>query len=148
MNPLKALSLWQPWAWALIHAGKDVENRPWRTNYRGRLYIHAAKRKPTDDELWSFLELFEGANRERCHRIVPNVSSAMEYLRSVCWLGGMVGHVDLVDCVRSSGSPWGADDQWHWKIANPVAIPFVPYRGRQGLFNIDWRYVGIEGETL
>lgn len=25
--PAKALSVRQPWAWAILHAGKDVENR-------------------------------------------------------------------------------------------------------------------------
>jgi hypothetical protein len=26
---LRALTLWQPWAWAILHAGKTVENRGW-----------------------------------------------------------------------------------------------------------------------
>ena len=40
---MKALSIRQPWAWLIIHAGKDVENRTWCTNYRGRFLVHAAK---------------------------------------------------------------------------------------------------------
>jgi ASCH domain len=35
------LTVRQPWAWAIIHGGKDVENRSWRTKYRGPLLIHA-----------------------------------------------------------------------------------------------------------
>ena len=31
---MKALSVKQPWAWAIFH-GKDVENRDWPTNVRG-----------------------------------------------------------------------------------------------------------------
>src|SRR6478752_931390 len=38
-----AISVHQPWAWAILHAGKNVENRSWRTNHRGPLLIHAAK---------------------------------------------------------------------------------------------------------
>lgn len=26
-----ALSIRQPWAWAILHAGKDIENRDWHT---------------------------------------------------------------------------------------------------------------------
>lgn len=26
---MKALTLWQPWSWAIAHAGKRVENRTW-----------------------------------------------------------------------------------------------------------------------
>jgi len=39
---MKALSLSQPMAWAIFN-GKDVENRNWRTAYRGRFIVHAAK---------------------------------------------------------------------------------------------------------
>jgi hypothetical protein len=38
-----ALSIRQPWAWAILHAGKDIENRKWTTTFRGPLLIHAAK---------------------------------------------------------------------------------------------------------
>ena len=39
---MKCLSLRQPWAWAVVHAGKSVENRRWNTNFRGEFLIHAA----------------------------------------------------------------------------------------------------------
>lgn len=38
---LKVLSVRQPYAYLIIYGGKDVENRTWRTHYRGRLYIHS-----------------------------------------------------------------------------------------------------------
>jgi len=46
--PELALSVRQPWAWAIIHAGKDIENRSWQAvnhglRQRGRIAIHAAK---------------------------------------------------------------------------------------------------------
>ncbi|MQA14935.1 MAG: ASCH domain-containing protein [Pseudonocardiaceae bacterium] len=40
---MRALSIRQPWAWAILHAGKDVENRSWPIRHRERLVIHAAK---------------------------------------------------------------------------------------------------------
>lgn len=40
---IPALSLRQPWAWAVVHGGKDVENRGRRTSIRGRFVIQAAK---------------------------------------------------------------------------------------------------------
>ncbi len=36
----KAFSTLQPWATAIAFAGKDVENRPLRTHYRGPVAIH------------------------------------------------------------------------------------------------------------
>lgn len=45
--PRLALSVRQPWAWALIHAGKNIENRIWRRpnpamTQRGVVAIHAS----------------------------------------------------------------------------------------------------------
>jgi hypothetical protein len=52
---VKALTVRQPWAWATIYAGKDVENRRWRTTYRGPLLIHAGKNADPDPEATSRL---------------------------------------------------------------------------------------------
>ena len=43
---MKALTLWQPWASLVALGLKTIETRGWRTNYRGPLLIHAAKRSP------------------------------------------------------------------------------------------------------
>ena len=40
---MKAITVRQPWAWLILHAGKDIENRTWPTNERGRVLVHAAK---------------------------------------------------------------------------------------------------------
>lgn len=39
---MKALTIKQPWVHAILHDGKDVENRSWRSDFRGWLAIHAA----------------------------------------------------------------------------------------------------------
>src|SRR5258708_38096209 len=41
---MKALSIQQPWAWAILAGVKTVENRTWRTFHRGPLLIHASKK--------------------------------------------------------------------------------------------------------
>ena len=43
LSPMKALTIHQPWAWAIAAGHKRVENRVWYTNYRGPLAIHAGK---------------------------------------------------------------------------------------------------------
>lgn len=48
---MKALSLTQPWANAILHLGKRIENREWRgCSYRGPVLLHAAKGVGTRDE--------------------------------------------------------------------------------------------------
>jgi hypothetical protein len=39
---MKAISLWNPWAYAVPLGLKGVETRSWATNYRGPIAIHAA----------------------------------------------------------------------------------------------------------
>lgn len=45
---MRAVSLWQPWAQLVVLGVKLIETRPWKTNYRGTLLIHATKETPPD----------------------------------------------------------------------------------------------------
>jgi len=51
---IKALSLYQPWAWLVVNGYKKIENRKWHTRYRGSVLIHASKR--FDWEEWPFIQ--------------------------------------------------------------------------------------------
>ena len=56
---MPALSIRQPWAWAILHAGKDIENRSWRTAFRGEVLIHAGLRP--ECEMGEFIRLMDDA---------------------------------------------------------------------------------------
>lgn len=57
---MKALTVTQPWASLVVVGAKRVETRSWKTNYRGRLAIHAAAKFPKDArelcKQWPFKE--------------------------------------------------------------------------------------------
>ena len=40
---MRAISVRPPWAWAILHAGKDIENRTWKTKLRGTIAVHASQ---------------------------------------------------------------------------------------------------------
>lgn len=42
---MKTLSVRQPWASLLVSGLKDIENRTWAPNFRGRIMIHALSAK-------------------------------------------------------------------------------------------------------
>lgn len=113
-----ALTIRQPWAWAIIHAGKDVENRSWPTNYRGPLAIHAAIKDDT-----------EAMRSPVLHRAI-----GLQPYQPIH--GAVIGIVDVTDCVRDSASPWAVDGFWHWQLSNPRSIKPVHYRGQPGLFQV------------
>jgi hypothetical protein len=47
---MKAISLWQPWATLLTCGAKRYETRSWKRTYRGPIAIHAALKKPPEQE--------------------------------------------------------------------------------------------------
>jgi len=42
---MKAITIWQPWASAIACGIKTIEVRKWRTDYRGRILIHAGQKR-------------------------------------------------------------------------------------------------------
>lgn len=117
-----ALTVRQPWAWAIIHAGKYVENRSWSTAYRGPLAIHAGK--SYDYEGGRTLE-------RRGFDLLVDMPG-----------GAIIGVVDVVACIHVTARqnqwlhrPWGDPDCWHWLLKNPrpLSTP-IPCRGFQGLW--------------
>jgi len=40
---MKAISIKQPWVHAILHEGKDIENRSWQRKFRGWVAIHASQ---------------------------------------------------------------------------------------------------------
>lgn len=113
----KAISIRQPWAWMIINRYKDIENRTWKSNYRGRILIHASK---TIDRQGVELmrEIFENEN---------------EYFPSEFDTGGIIGSVLIKDCVTSHKSPWFTGP-YGFVLAKPRELPFYPVRGRLGIW--------------
>lgn len=118
--PLFALSIRQPWAWAIINAGKDIENRQWHTNFRGPVCIHAAK-GCTHSE-WEDAADFIA----RTAQMSPPSLKEMER-------GGIIGTANIIECVASSHSPWFFG-RYGFRLANVQPVPFIPCKGALGFF--------------
>jgi hypothetical protein len=116
---LKVIVIRQPWAWLIVNGYKDVENRTWRTRYRGALLIQASAALPASGELREFRKfaLKRGA-------ILPEEFET----------GGIVGIAQLTDCVTSSRSKW-----FHgpvgWVLSEARKLSFIELKGRLGLFD-------------
>jgi len=123
---MKALSIRQPWASLILFAGKDIENRCWPTSIRGRVLIHAAKGCTRAE--------WEGAiefARDITGRPIKADPKAI-------WRGGIIGSVEIVDCVKNSDSPWFVG-QYGFVLRNPEPATFMPYKGQLGFFDVpEW----------
>lgn len=118
---MKALSIRQPWAWLILHGGKDIENRTWNTKFRGRVLIHASK----------------GMTRDEYDDADFALSSINPTLRlppfAELQRGGIVGSVEITDCVSQSNSPWFAGN-FGFVLKNPIVMPFIPCMGSLSFF--------------
>ncbi|VDC28264.1 ASCH domain-containing protein [Pseudogemmobacter humi] len=121
--PLLALSIRQPWAYAIIHLGKPVENRTWETLKRGPICIHAAKGM-TQAEWWRAFDFIT----DDLDLMLPEPANLPR--------GGIIGTAEIVDCVRSHPSPWFFGP-FGIVLANVRPVEFIPVKGALNFF--DWR---------
>jgi hypothetical protein len=121
---MMALSLRPPWAWAIIHAGKDVENRSRRCHFRGRFLVHASLEMSPDD--------FEQAAQALAAAGEKDLLPRQDEFAT----GGIIGSVELVEVAERCDSPWYAPGSFAWVLRNPRPLPFIPCRGQRNWFHV------------
>jgi hypothetical protein len=133
---VKIISVRQPWAWAIINAGKDIENRSWSTKVRGRVLIHASM-KSTDDDYDACMDLVDtiAPLGGICTGLAGRLGRRASAIHSSdARKGGIVGSVEIVECVTESESPWFFGPLG-FVLRDPRPLPFIPLRGRLGFFD-------------
>ena len=88
LTRVRALTIKQPWAELIITGLKDVENRSRRTNFRGRLAVHAGRQRAEFDDL----DL--AAMPRRLRRPIEDAWQRHDNA------GKVLGTVEVVDCVQ------------------------------------------------
>ena len=145
---MRCLSIRQPWAWAIVESTKRIENRSWNCKYRGPILIHAAKGM-TNQEYDGFYQFWT----EELRRVETNVYPTPPRFNDL-QRGGIIGRAEIVDCVHENEigkfdrfppernralvalqSPWFFGPNGI-VLDNVKALPFIPYRGELGLFEV------------
>lgn len=127
-----AISIRQPWAWAIVTPGinKNIENRDWPTKFRGPVAIHASLGM-TRYEYEGFISTIHHISERHSFPTGVYVPDIKELPR-----GGIVGVAEITDCVTYSDSPWFAG-KYGFVLANAEPVDLIPVKGRLGFFN--WR---------
>ena len=116
---MKALSIKQPWVHAILHEGKDIENRSWQRNFRGWLALHASG------------QLDHNARFPRGHRL-PNLDRLQR--SAIC------GVARVIDIVTTSRSEWfwrphDGSTNFGWVLEDATASKQpIPCKGALGLW--------------
>ena len=131
---MKALSVRPPWWWAILHCGKDIENRDWYTNQRGTIYLHAGKFWKWDEVENDLFTIWSCLGGGDIYHDLRAYGYDKEKMRAGC--GCIVGKVDIVECYSDSASPWFFG-KYGFQLANPVAFPRpIPFKGMLGFFDV------------
>ena len=105
---MKILSIRQTWAHLITQGSKDIENRSWRTKYRGPFLVHAPLT----------------VDRRGCS-IYGLDPTKLE-------TGGVVGRAEIVDCVTEHPSKW-FEGPYGFVLKNRRSLPFIKWTGGLGL---------------
>lgn len=124
-----ALSIRQPWAWLIVNGHKDIENRSWSTQVRGRFLVHAGQTM-TKREYADVVEIL--LDDPRLEHLALKMPDMKELPR-----GGIVGEADLLGCTTASASPWFMGEVG-LLVANARPLPFAPVKGQLGFFAVSW----------
>lgn len=146
---IRALSMRQPWAWATVHAGRDVDNRTTGTGWTGSVVLHAgsalSEHGVHDPRVLATWKLCYGSGQEAVRPAqVPR--------------GAFIGVATLKGAHRAERGcckPWGDhlhDDLpgdprryvvYHWQLADVLALPEPVWApGRPGLWTPDQGLAG------
>lgn len=154
---MKALTVRQPWAWALIHGGKDIENRSRNLFgvHRGDVAIHASL---TIDRAALEDPLIGDAWHDAYGWDIRN-GGLLETGRILGVVEATGAHYSIDGCCDS---PWAERsytraggsqrvDPVHLEVANPRSIGFaqpIYCRGRLGLWELPRPYADLVDEAL
>ncbi|NUO57271.1 MAG: hypothetical protein HOV78_11435 [Hamadaea sp.] len=143
---MRAITVQQPWAWAILRGGKNVENRANRRgaaaakkqfNHQGTVLIHAGQR-------------YAGAEAhsrvQHLSAVDPGMPGAPQ--SDTAWaFGAFLGTAILVSVHTSEEcydpatgrlcSPWADDHAAHLVLAAPKVLRRpVPHQGQLGLWHV------------
>jgi hypothetical protein len=111
---MKTISIKNPHAYLIAKGIKDVENRTWKTSYRGKILIHASQKWDTKTIL----------TREQFD-LLPSYDTKIPS-------SAIIGEVEIIDCIKDSQSIWAMDGHFHWVLANAVLFetPILNVKGK------------------
>lgn len=122
--PRLALSVRQPWAWAILHGGKVIENRSLGAIRAGRMgpgviCLHAAGGMTEKEYRWGLWRLDKHGGQ------CPRPDALVR--------GAIIGTIEVTGIVTQSDSAWFGGEAG-LTLANPRAIEPIPAKGALGYF--------------
>lgn len=157
---MRAISIQQPWAFAVCHLGKRIENRErWAGCYfRGPLLIHASKgvgtRSEFDDAVGTILEICKPSSEEGfaapfahprtgrgSHVWEPSPHLKRGGIVGYAWLDGTIANEEHWKNFAAENPDHAEQRRWWFGgfalvLRDVQPIDFIPWKGSLGLFDV------------
>lgn len=148
-NKMKAITVKQPWASLIVEGIKDIENRTWKTNFRGRVLIHAGV---TPAKGWTKRDGGAYVLNDKQYFTVTVSDKFAEIFGSHLTFGAIIGSVEIVDCVVNHPSIWAEkshmlydgfspseyDITYNWVLSNPILFDKpIPCKGKLSFWEFE-----------
>ena len=125
---MKALTIKEPWASLIINGYKKYEFRSWKTNYRGKILIHAGKSLEKNQTIkfkdynleYSSGEIIGEAELVDCIKVTEEFNKELKKINPIVY--GNSGHVE----------------NYAWKLENIKKYDEkIEVNGKLGLWNYE-----------
>jgi len=140
---MKAISIKQPWASLIVHGIKNIENRTWKTHFRGRVYIHASGKSAGN--------LMALLNHSQMSELIDYQHINNHFVDAEIF-SAIIGEVEIIDCVINHPSIWAEKAPkdnpekfefyppiYNWVLANPVLYdkPILNVKGKLSFWEFE-----------
>lgn len=149
---MKALTVHQPWVGLIIAGRKNVENRSWSTEYRGRLPIHSGaawEKHPRLGDRPLQVNPIAGTNAIRWDSpdglVVYDVPAGLLQTRMI------LGSVELYDVVEEADREnlWAVPGMKHWLLREPLPLMEpIQASGKLRLWTAEDARLAVHGEPI
>lgn len=120
INMQKAITIKQPWASLICWDLKDIENRTWKTKFRGRVFVHAGAQWYDGYRKGKNFYPSKLITCDQRRFLTINQQTMLLRPEYQLPLSVIIGEVEIVDCIQNYPSIWSAQNHWHWVLTNPI----------------------------
>jgi hypothetical protein len=152
---MKTLSIKTPYAYLIAYGVKTIENRTWKTKYRGKILIHASGIDIEDifddylpkEILEEYQKYWNAIDNNQKYELQLKDSKKMAELdkisekiikeKKIFYKSGLIiGEVEIIDIQKNYDSIWAEKNCYNWILINPIIFNKpIPIKGKLGLWD-------------
>lgn len=136
-----AISLYAPWAWAILNLGKDVENRSMGfPKATGWVWLHCSKSRSANQTQEDWAQVLLATIR--ANRCLPT-GNHDQFEQMIAMRGHIIGAVEITGRVTQSTSPWFVGPLGLTLGERFALVKPVPAKGALGVWRVP---AGVGGD--